>query len=202
MLGEIAERMNAMRHREQIKVTPEFRADPHKHVGAAEIREGILLSEDRRVLTHWKLTGLEGMTITEYPSDAPGVQRGFYVGKFGRNPSKEAVCGKNYPLKVRYYRGPMAGAVVDMHPLGYQDAKWTCQHRRWLADCEPVPDDEPLREPLLPINFPESLKKAREVYASASGKDGSKADLATLCKHFQKLLDDAAEANRPLVVKV
>jgi hypothetical protein len=81
------------------------------------------------------------------------------------------VEGVDGPLKVRWLRGPKAGAVEDLSVLAYHSARATAFGcRGMLPVCEPCEDDEPLCPAAKPPGMPSSLAKARRIAAHALRK--------------------------------
>lgn len=133
----------------------------------------------RRVASHWDKTELDGGSITHYPSGG-GPNNCKFNGPLG--PDQEG-DGRH---RVRMLRGPQAGAVVEVGNLAYLDLRWMGVNHPHMNTCEPVPIDEPLCGPILPLNFPSTMREAREIYAKKTGKDGAEVKASKIIEFFRE----------------
>jgi hypothetical protein len=71
---------------------------------------------------------------------------------------------------VRCLQGAQAGAVVELSAVQYILCRAESCGDNHNPRFEPVPDNEPLHDPILPPNFPSNYQKARRIASRALKK--------------------------------
>jgi hypothetical protein len=150
----------------KLNLTPPRRGEPvrlgmpcTRHLYEANVLSGSSgtgwrADADRRVLTHWAITSVDG-AVLHFKSGQLDESR--------HPPSDET-------FKVRFIRGVREGEVAVIPLVEYvvlRNNGFTDPGRPLI---EPVPEDEPLCPPARAVNMPSSFRKSREITARSLGK--------------------------------
>ena len=176
---------------------PVRRADPFKYERAeVYIRDGVLLDPNRKVLPRWKSTVYDGLFRMSFVSTEKGERI-----DFGDGPGE--IVNSGGPFRCRVLAsfldnpgdGPVKrldiGAVIEVPATKYclirsaelaYNTGGACSKRRY----EPVPDDTPLRDGVLPSNFPSNMPKARKMAAQGLKKPEEDLSFAEIVRWFEK----------------
>jgi len=127
------------------------------------LRFGLALSAKRRIADHWKRTPFAGTVIVDWRGAGPKGQS--FDTAFG--PDTFPDTGGPYKVRIIGGKGHL-GAVKKVSALEYQMLKDHCRLHSGNPTAEPVPDDEPECDPIVPSNFPSTVKQAQTIYEEAT----------------------------------
>lgn len=174
------EHLASMRHLNARKPQDENRAKAWPYSKAVLILfENVALDPERQVLDEWKPTPYDRMTSFKQDGSRPPGQQIDAGDGFG------VVVKGRAPFKVRSLHRPSLGEVKEVNALEYwllKQAEQNLTTPRW----EPVPDETPVRGPLLPPGFPSSDAKARQIAAKGLRKPAEELTFKQILEYFQK----------------
>jgi hypothetical protein len=153
------------------------------------IRDGVLLDPERKVLPRWKQTLYDDLRIINFVNTDEGT-------KLDAGDGEGVSVDDGGPFRLRVLRnigdgraGFLGiGAVIEVSAVRYvllrtEEARCRCgtPHRY-----EPVPDDTPICDGILPTNFPSHMPKARAMAAKGLKKPESELSFAEIVTFFEK----------------
>jgi hypothetical protein len=169
---------------------PVRKTDPYRYERKEIwLAEGVLLDPNRKVLPKWKKTLYDGTGVVSFISTDQGEKcdAGDGVG---------ISIDEGGPFKLRVIRkiGDGRGGFFGIGAVIERNAVEYCLIRSGELGCargnnpryEPVPDDTPLRDGVLPANFPSHLPKARAIAAKTLNKPGDDLTFAEIVDVFRK----------------